>query len=248
MSANHGRFVYWELRTPDSAAAIAFYRALFGWSLDDAGRGRVGDRPVVGVTRGDDPEWICHAAIGDLEMAAALVEAQGGAVLEADVVDGVGARQVLRDRAGARFALVELDTPLDGADEQDDQDEGFVAALGGREWTVLVTPDPDEGFLFYLPMFGWTAEQLDAAELGPYLLCRRGGREAAGVIGTPPNATAPTFWLACVRVEDVDAAAGRAAALGADVRVAPTTVPSIGRYAAIHDPTGARFGLLEVER
>ncbi|HEX6838603.1 MAG TPA: VOC family protein, partial [Polyangia bacterium] len=52
---------------------------------------------------------------------------------------------------------------------------------------------------------------------------------------------APARWMACVSVEDVDAAAKAAAATGGRVVAAPMPIPSVGRIARIADPQGAEL-------
>ena len=37
MSSSHGRFVWYELMTTDTAAAQAFYREVVGWGAQDSG-------------------------------------------------------------------------------------------------------------------------------------------------------------------------------------------------------------------
>lgn len=240
MSEAAGRFVYWELRTSDPEGAAAFYHGLFGWEWTD-GRGHLDERPILDVVSREPARWVCHAAVGDLDMACELVVDHDGRLdTEPHDVPGVGRAAVLVDRWGATFGLVELDEDLGDADP-------IVGAIGAQEWTVLVTPEVDDALVFYLPILGWTAEQLDGGELGPYLLCHRAGDEAGGVIGTPPEALDPSFWLTCVRVPSVDEVTARAIELGAEVRRQPVTIADIGRFSVLADPQGARFAVLEVQ-
>jgi predicted enzyme related to lactoylglutathione lyase len=53
----------------------------------------------------------------------------------------------------------------------------------------------------------------------------------------------PSFWLAYVLVDDIDAATKKAASLGAKVMKEPTEVMGAGWLSIIVDPTGAALGL-----
>jgi hypothetical protein len=57
----------------------------------------------------------------------------------------------------------------------------------------------------------------------------------------PPDAQAPSHWLAYVLVEDVDVTAAEAKALGARTFVEPRDIP----FSVHADPTGAAFALFK---
>jgi predicted enzyme related to lactoylglutathione lyase len=50
-------------------------------------------------------------------------------------------------------------------------------------------------------------------------------------------------WIAHVQVEDVDATAARAKALGGRIFKEPTDIPTVGRFAVIADPQGAAIAI-----
>jgi hypothetical protein len=54
---------------------------------------------------------------------------------------------------------------------------------------------------------------------------------------------APT-WGAYVTVDDVDAVVARVSGLGGQVLLAPTDIPTVGRFAMIGDPQGATISLI----
>ena len=58
----------------------------------------------------------------------------------------------------------------------------------------------------------------------------------------PPN------WLPYFAVEDCDASAAKAQALGGGTVVAPTDVPEVGRFAILRDPQGAVFAIIKLTR
>ncbi len=79
----------------------------------------------------------------------------------------------------------------------------------------------------------------------PYVRYQLDGLDVAAMYQTDtelPNAM-PDAWGAYVSVDDVDAAAARAAELGGTVVAPPFDVMAAGRMAVIQDPQGAAFSL-----
>jgi predicted enzyme related to lactoylglutathione lyase len=55
----------------------------------------------------------------------------------------------------------------------------------------------------------------------------------------------PTFWLAYVGVEDINAATEKAKSLGAAIHKGPMEIPTIGWFTILADPTGATIALFQ---
>jgi uncharacterized protein len=114
-------------------------------------------------------------------------------------------------------------------------------------WAGLATSDVAAGTAFYASLFGWRAEDLDAGAAGAFTTLRHGGNEVALLYRQQPEARAagaPPHWTSYISVEDADATAARAKALGGTaVFRAPFDVLDAGRVAAIRDPTGAIVSL-----
>jgi predicted enzyme related to lactoylglutathione lyase len=111
-------------------------------------------------------------------------------------------------------------------------------------WVDLATTDPGGAEAFYTGLFGWEAHDM-SGEFGVYTMLRLGGRDACGLYAMPEEARAagwPPYWTSYVAVGDTDAAAERAASLGANI-VAIFDIPPSGRMAIVQDPQGAAFGL-----
>src|SRR4051794_27622657 len=101
-------------------------------------------------------------------------------------------------------------------------------------WFELATPDQSGAKAFYESLFGWTSADMPIGPSDLYTIFKHGGRDAAAAYtmraehrqaGMPPN------WLVYVMVDDADAAAARAASLGANVGVKPFDVTDQGRMA-----------------
>ena len=80
---------------------------------------------------------------------------------------------------------------------------------------------------------------------GKYILCKRDGKDVAGIMQMPPGAEARPHWLPYVAVEDVDASASRVEALGGKVWVAPADIPGVGRFSVTEDPSGAMIAVFK---
>jgi predicted enzyme related to lactoylglutathione lyase len=134
---------------------------------------------------------------------------------------------------------------------------------GGVNFNDLYTRDVDRAKDFYSAVFGW-----EKLELGPGAAMwampaygdfleelNPGMRAGMAEMGAPagfenvvasispidPNDTAtPAHWGITFAVDDVDAAAAKAAELGGKVLSEPTDVPW-ARAAVIEDPQGATF-------
>jgi len=114
---------------------------------------------------------------------------------------------------------------------------------GVPSWVETLQPDPRAARDFYGPVFGW--EFREAADRD-YLVASAEGRDVAGIGRLPGvgGAPSPALWSTCVHA-DVDLVLQRARSAGGQLLLGP--VERIGgRWAALVDPTGAAFGVLDV--
>jgi uncharacterized protein len=109
---------------------------------------------------------------------------------------------------------------------------------GTFSWTDLSTPDAQASKAFYGGLFGWDFQDEPIPGGGVYVLANLGGRRVAAMFETSERHPA---WASYVTVDDADAAASRAAELGANLLAEPFDVMDAGRMATIQDPTGAVF-------
>lgn len=108
-------------------------------------------------------------------------------------------------------------------------------------WIDLTVPRPPEAARFYERLFGWQHEDLGES-LGNYLICRKDGRNAAG-IGPGDDSGAPPAWTVYFASDDVDATARAIAGNGGTTLVEPMDVPGQGRMVVARDPQGVVFGV-----
>src|SRR3546814_2634499 len=95
MTDMHGRFVWYELITTDTAAAVEFYREVIGWAAQGAGVEGVdytllmaNGAAVAGLmalheevrNAGGRPGWIGYVAVEDVDSRSAEIGKKGGKV------------------------------------------------------------------------------------------------------------------------------------------------------------------------
>jgi hypothetical protein len=114
-----------------------------------------------------------------------------------------------------------------------------ASPFGRFVWHELVTPDPGAAAGYYTGVLGWTAHEM---EMAPGV-CRRGEKDAAGILPLPPAVERPSQWLPAVAVDGVDARTKKAVNRGAKVWVPPTDIPGGGRFSVSSDPQGAMLTL-----
>jgi predicted enzyme related to lactoylglutathione lyase len=240
MSADSlGRFVHYALSSKDPAAAQAFYCALFGWAALPDGRLAVHGRQFAEVHAGDPaPGWIGYVAVDDLEEALAIAQARGALGCGApEERAGLGRVARVTDPEGAQLGLVA------GLEEVAPDPERPLS--GTPCWNVLVSQRPDEAVRFYMPLCGWSVEEVDLEHelLGTYYVADHDGQATAGIIRAIDSGHRP-YWCLCVAVDDIDAALARGRSLGAHVAREPITVAEVGTYAILEDLEGTRVAVL----
>lgn len=115
---------------------------------------------------------------------------------------------------------------------------------GAISWSELLTNDVKAAKSFYEQLFGWTYADVTVEDM-VYTLVKVHGEEVAGIMPTPPDAgPMPPAWGLYVTVDDVDAAAEKAVALGGRVYLPPKDIPEVGRFCVIGDPQGAFLSMI----
>jgi len=113
-------------------------------------------------------------------------------------------------------------------------------AVGRFVWHDHISNDPAAASGFYADLLGWEIEVWKPGEMD-YPMSRV-REESHGGFG-PAQGGAPPNWLAHVRVDDVDAAAGRAEGAGGRIVAPAFDIPEVGRMAVVADPQGAALSL-----
>jgi predicted enzyme related to lactoylglutathione lyase len=120
-----GTFLWNQCQTTDPASATEFYKAVFGYEVDEVDMGgeqafrvlKVNGRGIAGVreptSAGQPPHWSTVFAVADADETVAKTKELGGTVLMEPLdVPEVGRIAVLQDSAGAVFQVMKsLDDP-----------------------------------------------------------------------------------------------------------------------------------------
>lgn len=105
----------------------------------------------------------------------------------------------------------------------------------------LNTTDVKRAKDFYTKLFDWKLEDMESPG-GGYTMIKVGEGTGGGMMKNPiPGA--PSFWLAYVMVDDIEASTKKAKSLGASVMRDVTEIPQVGWFSIIADPTGAHLAL-----
>ena len=253
------RFVWHDLNTHDVEGAKRFYGELFHWSFEESGTGSYhhvssGAQMIGGIRRKDTkepgpPSWLGYVLVDAVSDTVAKVTAGGGQIYVATtVMPEVGTFAVVADPTGGVVA------PWRSARPEENEEASVPAAAPTFCWDELLTRDPARATEFYRGVFDWGTETKSMGESGDYTLFTRHGATnpmhddgspawAAGLTKAPPGVP-HSYWLAYVQVDDVDASAEQARALGATINVPPTSLPMVGRVCSFMDPQGAALAVV----
>jgi len=258
-----------DTNQPDPEAAVAFYRDLFGWEIEDVmppdvegeyfmARLRGGDVAGIGAVPDGAPPvaaWNTYVWVDSADETAAKVRQAGGRVLMEpfDVMDA-GRMAVFSDPEGAVFSVWEPKRHRGSA---------IVNEPGSVNFNNLNTREPETAKPFYGAVFGWETLSmgggLEAWTLpgyGDHLeLLNPGTRERMGAMGAPggfidvvatiaplpdDHTDVPAHWGVTFATDDADATAEKAFALGGKILAPPFDAPWV-RMTIIADPQGASF-------
>lgn len=250
-----GKFVWYDLLTTDTEAAIAFYTEVIGWGTE-ASQGQMpytmftaqgaalgGVMPLPTEAVGAPPHWIGYVGVDDIEARTQRVKALGGVVHRpVDDIPGVGRFSVVADPQGAVFALFQ---PKPG----DEAPSLARNAPGAMSWAELNTTDWESAWRFYASLFGWenTSAMDLGRDLGTYFMFKAEGEPGDASMGGMSNvATAmgvPPHWLFYANVPSIEPALARVREKGGKVMNGPMPVPGGGIVAQCADPQGGYFAL-----
>jgi predicted enzyme related to lactoylglutathione lyase len=254
---------------PDPESAVAFYRDLFGWEFEDVmppdsegkyfiARLRGGDVAAVGSIPEAAPPvamWNTYVWVDNADETASKVRDSGGSVVmdPFDVMDA-GRMAVFTDTEGAAFCIWQA---------KENKGAQIVNEHGSLNFNDLHTRDVEGAKSFYGSVFGWRTLELDGGfqawtlpGYGDYLERDNPGlRDQQADVGAPKGfedvvasifpigddqPDVPPHWGVTFGVDDADAIADKATALGGDVLLPPFDAPWV-RTTVIADPQGATF-------
>ncbi|HEX4741830.1 MAG TPA: VOC family protein [Caulobacteraceae bacterium] len=257
MSDDHGRFIWYELMTPDLEAAKSFYSKVVGWTAQDmpmadgaytvleaAGAG-VGGAMVLSAehkAQGVPPNWTGYICVDDCDAAAEKAKALGGNVMRPPTdIPGIGRFAIITDPHGAVTAIMK---PVPPSDARPRAPRG---TLGHGAWHELYAGDAEADIPFYRELFGWTETgRFDMGPMGVYHLFGNADGQVGGIM-TKPAQIPVACWCYYFEVDDADAAAERVKQAGGAIVQGPMDVPDGSRIVQATDPQGANFALVKTK-
>nr|ADC35916.1 glyoxalase/bleomycin resistance protein/dioxygenase [uncultured bacterium 59] len=248
-----GAFCWPELATTDQKGAVAFYKTLFGWDLNEQPIGggetysmfQMRDRPIGAAytmrpeerQQGVPPHWGSYVAVKNADDSAKRAQELGGKIVAPafDVMDS-GRMAVIQDPTGAVFCVWQAAKHAGAR---------IIGEPGALCWTELATRDTKAAEKFYTGLFGWTPKHSPPGAGMEYTEFSVGGTPSVGMMPMPEEVPAfvPAHWTPYFMVADVDASAAKAASLGGKLTVPPMDIPNTGRFSMISDPQGAMFAI-----
>ena len=242
-----GKFVWFNLATPDAAGAKAFYGAVFGWEFSGPAAGvkytviAHAGRDLGAIVVPADPakargaRWISLLSVADSAAAVQQATQHGGTVLIPPTkVAGRGTHALLRDADGALFGL--LQSSGDDPTDQLDTNEFF--------WADLLTRDPAKAADFYRAVAGYEVSQSHLGKGIDRVVLSAGGVKRAGIAPLPKEMQ-QAGWLPYVVVDDVAATLALVAKAGGRVLLAPSAELLDGNLAVLADPAGGVLGIVK---
>ncbi|WP_137991807.1 VOC family protein [Streptomyces vilmorinianum] len=240
-----------DLGSPDTAAAAAFYTAVFGWDFRSAGPDAGGfgfftldGKRVAGLgpltEEGASSAWMVYFQTPDADATAKATEQNGGTV-RAEPFDAMDAGRLaqLTDPAGAEFAVWQPGS-MKGV-EKASENNALV-------WAELHVPDPQAALDFYGKLFGWRSQEMEAPGMTYRVLSTaEGDQEDAsfGGIAELQEGGDHARWIPYFAVADADDLVARAQGNGGSVLMPAADIPDVGRIAWLTDPFGAPFAVLK---
>ncbi|MFF4660915.1 VOC family protein [Streptomyces sp. NPDC001381] len=234
----------------DVEGAKNFYGDVLGWTFGES-RSEYGNytqayadgkavAAVVPPMPGQEghSQWCLYFASPDAAATAAKIRAHHGEVLmEPTQVGEFGTMCLAREPSGAVFGVWQAGTH-----------EGFEAQAvpGAYGWAEVFTREPERADTFFSSVFPYTARQMEDDNID-FRMFNVGDTTVLGRMRMteefPPEV--PSYINVYFVVEDCDDAVAKATKLGGILRFGPMDSP-YGRFAALSDPQGANFSVIDL--
>ncbi|MGW1882612.1 VOC family protein [Streptomyces sp. NPDC001970] len=235
----------------DVEGAKSFYGELLGWTFGEASseygnytQAYAAGKAVAAVVppmQGQEgqSQWCLYLASPDAAATAEKIRQNGGTVLmEPMEVGDFGSMCLAQDPSGVVFGVWQAGTH-----------EGFEAqnVPGAFCWAEVFTREPEKSDTFFPTVFGYGVKTIEDENVD-FKLFDLGADPVLGRMRMTPEefpAEIPSYIQVYFTVPDCDAAVASAQKLGGKVVFGPMSSP-FGRFAAIVDPQGAAFAVIDV--
>ncbi|MFF7446354.1 MULTISPECIES: VOC family protein [unclassified Streptomyces] len=234
----------------DVEGAKSFYGEVLGWTFGEAsseygnyiqayahGKAVAAVVPPMPGQEGHS-QWCVYFASPDAAATAGRIRENGGEVLmEPMAVGDFGTMCLGRDPSGAVFGVWQAGTH-----------EGFeaIGEPGAYAWAEVFTREPEKTDAFLTAVFPYRVKQMQDEAID-FRIFDVGENTVLGRMRMtdefPPEI--PSYVNVYFAVADCDAAVARATGLGGVLRFGPMDSP-FGRFAALSDPQGASFSVIDL--
>ncbi|GGW40983.1 hydrolase [Streptomyces lucensis JCM 4490] len=235
----------------DVEGAKRFYGDVLGWTFGESSseygnytQAYVDGRAVAAVVppmpgQEGQSQWCLYLASPDAEATAAKIRENGGEVLMGPMrVGDFGTMCLAREPSGAVFGVWQAGTH-----------EGFeapAATPGAYCWAEVFTREPETADAFLSAVFPYRMKEIEDQAVD-FRMFDLGEDTVLGRMRMtedfPPEV--PSYVNVYFAVDDCDEAVARATTLGGILRFGPMSSP-FGRFAALSDPQGANFSVIDV--
>ncbi|MGA5816872.1 VOC family protein [Kitasatospora sp. NPDC094028] len=185
--------------------------------------------------------WCLYLASPDAAATAERIRTAGGEVVMGPMAVGdFGTMVIARDPGGVVFGVWQGGVHT-GFEKQD--------GPGAFCWAEVITREPAKADAFFPAVFPYGELKMVGGDFD-YRMFKVGDRPVLGRMAAvgdflPPEA--PSYISVYFGVDDTDAAIDRLTARGGKVYFGPMDSP-FGRFAAVGDPQGAAFGIIDLAR
>lgn len=243
-----------DLMSPDVHEAKEFYTSLFGWAaedqLDDEGNQIYtiflkNGKAVAGLgglppdADGMPATWNTYISVNSVDNATTTVNEAGGHVIMPPMkVMDAGSMAVFADPTGAVFSVWQPDQHI-GVEIGNEP--------GSYGWNELMSRDIDTAKRFYSEVFGWTYHQIQMPH-SLYNVIDGGDNGGLGGLMAMPDGVpdeVPSHWMVYFIVADLETSMARAEEGGGQTVHGPMDLPDVGTVAAVVDPTGGMFTMMQ---
>ncbi|MFE6488733.1 VOC family protein [Streptomyces sp. NPDC057757] len=235
----------------DVEGAKSFYGDVLGWTFGESssefgnytqaykdGKAVAAVVPPMPGQEGQSA-WCLYFASPDAAATAQRIRDNGGTVLMDPMqVSDFGTMTLAREPSGAVFGVWQAGVH-----------EGFEATSvpGAYAWAEVFTREPEKTDAFLPAVFPFRAKQMEGDEYD-FRTFDVGEETVLGRMKMTDDfpAEVPSYVNVYFAVDDCDAAVARATELGAVLRFGPMSSP-FGRFAAVTDPQGASFSVIDLD-
>ncbi|MEU8542045.1 VOC family protein [Streptomyces sp. NPDC048717] len=252
-SRPEGTPVWTDAMYRDVERAKSFYGDVLGWTFGESSseygnytqayKNGKAVAAVVPPMPGQDGEpqsaWCLYFASPDAAATAEKIKSAGGTVLmEPMAVGDFGTMCLAKDPAGVTFGVW-----------QADKHEGFEleGEPGGYAWAEVFTREPAKSDAFFTAVFGYTSKKVKDDKMD-FRVFDAGSESVLGrmAMGSEFPPEVPSYVQIYFAVDNCDKAVEAAERGGGRKVFGPMDSP-FGRFAAILDPEGAAFAVIDMK-